>query len=340
MKILYSVQSTGLGHLTPYLSLGTALAGRGHEVITVTSGPGMPSFLSPVGERHYHFIGPTLIVDSRRLSFSRTTIHNLVRLPVFVRNLVRLRRLIREEKPDLILEDYEPYTSLFLRFFKTPVPSFSVDHQSLFVSDFFPHKGVEFLLRLITHIFTYARFRLCAGFVPYRSADGFVAVPPILQSEVLSTPVSDDGSIVVYHSSVASGAQEKLKKECPQDRRMIFYGYEAEEYGSLVFKPKGGQFLRDLSRCHAFVTNCGFVSVCEALVLGKKIICQPLAGHYEQEWNARMLKAFKNVRVVDEINYSDLGIEHIPPADPAQTVWLREGLSTVLDEMKKRVPEL
>src|SRR5574341_805132 len=329
MKIWYSVQSTGLGHLIPYRTLARALLKYDHDLITLTSGPSLPSFFKPLG-KHYHLSGPTLIMNKDRLSYFRTTLDNTVRFPGFIVNFMKLKRLIEIEKPDLIVEDHEFFTSNYIRFWKPSVPSFSVDHQSTFVSPMFPFPGVDKMLKVIIKMFSFAKIRLCSSFVDYGRQDSFISIPPILREEVLSIPVEDDGSILVYHSSATSTDKAAIKRNCPSDRSFIFYGYEPETYKNLIFKSKGEEFLKDLARCHVFITNCGFISVCEALVLGKRVICQPLKGHAEQEWNGRILKVFPNVKVVENLDYQNLDVDRLSIPDPEKTLWLRQGLDLAL----------
>jgi uncharacterized protein (TIGR00661 family) len=334
-RVCYSVQTTGLGHWVPYRALGTALMDRGYELITFTSGPELPVFFYPVSLKHYHLRGPTLIIRGSRLNYIKTFFYNLLRIPLFFLNLFKFAKFIEKEKPDLIIEDYEPFTSNYLRFWKPDIASFSVDHQSTFISPMFPHRNIGFLLKTITRIFTFARFRLCSSFSDYGSRGGFVSLPPILRREVLEQSASDDGSILVYHSTAQDSDKERLKKACPKNWKFIFYGYKAEEFENISFRPKGEGFLEDLAKCHLYVTNCGFFSVCEALVLGKKVICRPIEGHAEQEWNAKLLKAFANVRVETQVDYGNLKIDQIPEADPVQTAWLRRGLESALKHISE-----
>ena len=337
MKILYSIQSTGLGHITPYLALGRALLSRGHELVTLTAGPHPSSFFKPLSKKYCHFDGPTLILDHERLSYTGTTIYNLVRSPRFLANLFKVKSFIERERPDLILLDYEPYTSNYIRFWKPEIPSFSLDHQSTFLSPAFPLGRVDFALSTITHIFTFAQMRLCANFVDYGGSGNFITVPPILREEALSIPVTDQGYTLIYHSSAMPEDKKKIKTICPKNGEFIFYGYESEVFENLIFKPKGPDFVRDLAGCHAFVTNCGLVSVTEALMMGKKIICQPLKRHSEQEWNGRMLNSFPNVRVVDQLNYADLRVNQLELLDKVKQDWLRRGLEVVLKYILKEL---
>ena len=330
MKIWYSVQSTGLGHLVPYRTLGSALLKYNHELITLTSGPDLLSFFKPLGNKHFHLKGPTLIVNKDRLSYSKTALYNVIHLPEFIINFLKLKKWMEIEKPDLVIVDYEPFTSNYLRITKPAIPSFSVDHQSTFISPMFPFPKLDWILKVITQIFTYAKVRLCSSLLDYGREGAFICIPPILREEVLNMETGDDGSVLVYHSSATASNKEEIKKVCPGDRKFIFYGYEFENYKNLTFKPKGEEFLQDLAKCHVYITNCGFFSVCEALVLGKRMICQPLKGHTEQEWNGRILKAFPNVKVVDNIDYQNLEIERLSIPDPEKTQWLRQGLEHAL----------
>jgi uncharacterized protein (TIGR00661 family) len=199
----------------------------------------------------------------------------------------------------------------------------------------FPFRNVDKMLKCIVKIFSFAKTRLCSSYIDYGKKDSFISIPPILREEVLNIPVEDNGSVLVYHSSATASDKETIKKACPSDRKFIFYGYEPEVYKNLIFKLKGEDFLRDLASCHVFITNCGFISTSEALVLGKRVVCQPLKGHAEQEWNGKILKAFPNVRVVEHLDYQNLDLDRLSVPDPEKTQWLRKGLSLALHYILK-----
>lgn len=325
MKIWYSVQTTGLGHLTPYIALARALLDRGHQIFTLTSGPKPPSFFKPITGSYIHLNGPTLFMNNERMNYGKTAWFNFLHLPEFMKNILTVKKLIDEQKPDLILLDYEPFTANYLRLWKPSIRSFSVDHQSIFVSPMFPFKRVNFELKAITRIFSYAQTRLCTNFLDYGHQGSFFTMPMVLRDEILQKPVTDDGSILVYHSYPTAFDMERMIRACSSDRKFIFYGYDACTHKNLVFKPKGEGFLEDLAKCHIYITNCGLGSVSEALVMGKRLICQPVKGQSEQEWNARMLKAFPNVKVVEDFDMGQINDEDIPPPDREKQEWLKKG---------------
>ena len=56
------------------------------------------------------------------------------------------------------------------------------------------------------------------------------------------------------------------------------------------FETEPDRFLDDLATCDAFVGTSGFQAICEAFYFGKKLVVQPIEGHYEQKWNAAQLE--------------------------------------------------
>ena len=60
-------------------------------------------------------------------------------------------------------------------------------------------------------------------------------------------------------------------------------------------------FNESIINCNGVITGAGFETPAEILYLGKKLLCIPIKGQYEQKCNAAALKDF-NVPVIDDVD--------------------------------------
>jgi len=74
--------------------------------------------------------------------------------------------------------------------------------------------------------------------------------------------------------------------------------------GNITFLPiNGSLFNESMIHSHGVITGAGFETPAEALYLGKKLICLPIKGQYEQLCNAEALKRF-GVPIINSITDS------------------------------------
>jgi uncharacterized protein (TIGR00661 family) len=114
-------------------------------------------------------------------------------------------------------------------------------------------------------------------------------LPPILRPEVLSARVENRGHLLVYHAFPGLLAPVADYAARHPSTPIIMYGYHSRPHGlpaNIHMEVDSNGFLGDLAGCAAFIGTAGFQSIAEAFFLGKKLVAQPIEGHYEQKWNA------------------------------------------------------
>jgi len=194
-------------------------------------------------------------------------------------------------EPDLIISDFDPITGSPMvapSTFKVGIGNWAMARQRGTVH--LPGMRIE---RFNTNLAA----KLCTSGVDVLLGCHFYpcdehCLPPILRPDINTVPVSNDGHILVYHSF--QGRLEPITEYANKrkDREIVVYGYPVRPSDmpeNMRFETKSDQFLSDLATCEAYVGTAGFQSVCEAFYLGKKIVVQPIDGHYEQMWNAAKL---------------------------------------------------
>jgi uncharacterized protein (TIGR00661 family) len=280
MRILYSVQATGNGHISRAMELIPYLENYG-EVDVFLSGANSTLELSmPI---KYRSKGLSLFYTcSGGLNYSRI----LRQL-----SLSRIRKEINElpvHKYDLVLNDFDCITSLACS--RRNIPSIHFGHQASFLSSKTPRpekmsKAGEWVLK------NYVRATQHIG-LHFESYDDFI-LSPVIKRRVLTADPKDHGHITVYLPSYclpellnAFGAIE--------DHRFQIFTWEVntpQKHGNIIFHPVSNvAFADSMINCHAIICGAGFETPAEALYLGKKMMVMPIKGQYEQKCNAAALE--------------------------------------------------
>ncbi|QEC68249.1 glycosyl transferase [Panacibacter ginsenosidivorans] len=324
MKIFYAVQATGNGHiaraaeLLPFLQrYGTVdifLSGSNSDLQTA-----LPvKFRSRGLSLFYHKNGG---LDYWRMLKELNVVNaykDAKRLPV--------------EKYDVVINDFESITSLACR--QKKIPSISFGHQASFQSDKTPRPlrkdpAGEFILKKFATATNYIGLH-------FEQYDDFI-YNPVIKNDILAAEPADKGHITVYLSHYADEVvAPQLHKV--KDTRFEVFSKKVKQVTvdkHITFIPISNHaFNESMINCTGIITGAGFETPAEALYLGKKLLCLPIKGQYEQLCNAEALKNF-DVPVVNGIdeNFSthvNNWLQNDPPYKLLLTHTIEEIVSTVM----------
>lgn len=305
MKFLFIVQGEGRGHLTQALTLEERLRESGHEVVEVLVGKSryrrLPDFFCrKIGTKIAQFESPNFLPTpaNRRNNITGSVIYNLLRLPVFVRSVLFLRRKIRESNADVVVNFYELLTGVTYLLFRLQVRQVCIGHQYLFLHSKFCFPKTKFweitLLKMFTRLTAIGADRKFAlSFIRMDDDErhGISVVPPLLRKEVLKLRPSSGDYVLGYmvNSGFASQVNEWHNVHCDIPLR-FFWDKKGETEvrhidDTLSYYPLDDKaFLQQMASCKAYASTAGFESICEAMYLGKPVLMVP--AHIEQECNA------------------------------------------------------
>lgn len=291
MKILYSIQATGNGHISRAMELLPYLERYGTVDLFLSGENSSLPLDAPVKFRSkglslFYTCNGTL--DYWKLAKSIS----LLRLGKEVRNLP-------VENYDLVLNDFECITSLACAHKK--VPSINFGHQASFLSPKTPRplqKNTigEWVLK------NYAKASDYIG-LHFESYDDFI-LSPVIKQEILVADPKNKGHITVY---LPSYCDHTLAKYLEPHSKFRFHVFSREvsqvvQRGHIRFIPVSREaFNKSLIECAGVITGAGFETPAEALYLGKKIIAIPINGQYEQACNAAALKKL-GVTTIDRLD--------------------------------------
>lgn len=280
MKLLYSVQATGNGHISRAMELLPYLQHYGKVDIFLSGDNSNLVLDAPI---RYRSKGLSLYYNcDGGLDYWQIT-------KAF--ELSRIKREIKElpvEKYDLVLNDFEYITAAACA--KKGIPSVNFGHQASFQSNKTPRPGK----RSITGEWVLKNYAKASRYIGlhFRNYDDFIFTP-IIKKEILYAELSNKNYITVYLPSFCEQQLKDLLKPFSDFRFEIFCRETKQpfQFRNIQFLPiEKNRFNKSLINCTGIITGAGFETPAEALHLEKKLMCIPIKGQYEQQCNAAALK--------------------------------------------------
>ncbi len=280
MKILYSIQATGNGHISRAMEILPYLKQFGQVDLFLSGSNSSLELNHPV---KFRSSGISLkYTCNGSLNYWKTT------TGVAYRKIMKEVRDLPVEKYSMILNDFECITSMACN--QKNIPSINFGHQASFMSEKTPRPGKrsmigEFILK------NYARANAYVG-LHFDTYDKFI-FSPVIKQDILDAHPEDQGYITVYLPSYCE-AQLINTFSRYADIRFEIFSCETKtrkRIGNIELIPVGSSaFNQSLINCHGLITGGGFETPAEALYLKKKLIAIPIRGQYEQLCNAAALK--------------------------------------------------
>lgn len=318
-KILYGVMGNTYGHVMRTLSIVSRMPE--HEFHFIGGGH-VPQAFSP---RYPVLEVPVLrtVHHKQRVSVLRTIGQIIRRVCEIPSKTRRIRDLIDDFKPDLIISDREFFTPVAARL--AGRECVSIDHSHVMKACDYPvprGQRLSWFLAMLNDylLFDFTRRNLVVSFFrpPVKPGRPDELFPPVLRQEVRDLAPSVGETIFVYQTSATFGPLIEALRHQP--RPVVIYGFkrDAEVSGNLTFKPYDPRaLLADLAGSAYAIVNGGHNVICEALHYGKPVLCFPIAMLFEQFINAWHIRA---------LGYGDFSTA--PHPDPALFADFEQNLET------------
>jgi uncharacterized protein (TIGR00661 family) len=259
-------------------------------------------FLKRIGAPVSRFNSPNFQLDAKRrgVSITGTAKWSLRRLPSFFRGLLGIRRVVRQFRPDIIVNFFDPLAGLYAILFRPKAKVVSVAHNYLL---FHPHfvlpKGNRFAISgmrwytRLTALGSVALLTLSFRKMPHWPRERIIVVPPLLRTDIKHLKPSDGDFILVYvlNDGYANDVAAWHKRH-PEIHILGFWDRRGAAeittlHKNLVFRTlDDAAFLDAMCRCRGFVSTAGFESICEAMYFGKPVYMMPTKHQIEQQCNA------------------------------------------------------
>jgi uncharacterized protein (TIGR00661 family) len=294
MKILYSIQATGNGHISRAIEIMPYLEKYGKVDVFLS---GSNSNLSTPKNLNIKYRSKGL-----SLFYGRNGSLNYIKIfnNCSIINALKDANKLPVENYDIILNDFESITSIACKM--KNIHSLGFGHQASFISDSVPRpRNKNILGELILKYYSPCTDYLGLHFENY-SDD---ILQPIIKQKIIDSTPFDGGYITVY---LPHYTDEELEAHFNKIKHLTFVIFSRkaksfEKRKNVIIRPiENSAFSLSMINAHGIITGGGFETPAESLYLGKKLMVIPIKGQYEQECNAAALKRF-NVPVVNNVNH-------------------------------------
>ncbi|MBK9270148.1 MAG: glycosyl transferase [Saprospiraceae bacterium] len=277
MKILYSIQGTGNGHLSRAISIHPYLS-KYAAVDYLISGSNF-SLNAPFDFR-YHLQGISFKYNSKGGIDYLSTLRNLD-LKSFHKEIDRSP----VEDYDLVINDFEPISAWACN--RKNVPCIAMSHQASFLSSKtpIPANSMDIVAQMVLKKFAPAHDKI--GF-HFKSYDQFIYTP-VIKDAIREANIRIGDHITVYLPSFGLFYLRNLLSSFTNYQFQVFHAEVEEDlkYKNIEFKGISQMsFNESLINCKAVIANAGFEIPSEAFYLGKPMILIPIQRQFEQICNA------------------------------------------------------
>ena len=301
VRIIYGIQSDGLGHYSRSKLVIDFLLKKGHEVKIVTSGKPyelMKDDYNVECIERIHFV-----YENNRVNYTKTLYSNFVKFPTILKDgLRKTKRIFNEFKPELAIIDVEIFTARVAR--KKRIPMIAVDNiHSIARTDatkivkkkfkLFEAEQRSFVEILAPRSSCINHYFITSFFDANPTRKKTSIIPSLIREEIINKKnTKEKEHILVYQTSKTNKDLFPALKEITKEK-FIVYGFDIEKKeDNLEFKKTNisNSFLDDLASCKAIITNGGFSLMSEAIFLKKPVMSNPVTGQFEQILNATQLE--------------------------------------------------
>jgi uncharacterized protein (TIGR00661 family) len=236
----------------------------------------------------------------RRVNLPATLASITRSIPAYWRSLRKLKAVVRNTQPDVILNFFEPLTGIYALTHRRRPPVVAVAHQFMYGHPDYVRAPGKHLQQLVMKWYVRLvgaasrRLALSLYAAPDLPAKNLTVSPPLLRRRLFELSPDPHGNFVLVYlvNHGFSGQIIEWHRRNPQTVLHCFYDKPAAppefRYDeTLTFHQLDSEkFLRMMAQCRCVVSTAGFESVCEAAYLGKPVFLVPVENHVEQQINA------------------------------------------------------
>jgi len=300
MKVIFSTCISGNGHQTQAIALKQFLQEKGINVCCNLTGKpfnkNLPEYFTKEFNIVQHDSFDFVFGKDSKVIIWKTFLKNCIESPKLLYSFVKICAKIKKEKPDVIVNFYEPLVGLTALFFRD-IKYISFGHQYAMEADIYPHvKGFLFqkLFLGIINVATSIKAKIVA-LSYYKFTDKeFIVCPPILRKESYSKSNKKENFVLVYlmNEDMVSGLVDdaalhpELNIEC-----FTKLTRKHQTISNVKLHNLNGQLFQEKMKvCSAVVCSGGFETSAEAILQHKPLLMVPLPNHFEQYANCNDAK--------------------------------------------------
>ena len=304
--IYYSVCGEGMGHAVRSAVVINEL--KKHHDVYVFSSNRAYEYLNSKFDNVYEIGGFNTVYENNKVKSKKTLFRAVKTNPTNLKEGYDvLFKKSKEVKPNIIISDFENYSSMLSKLINVPLISIGNIHMITQTRYDYPpfHKKDRLFAKAITkaYIIRPVKYILTSFFAPpLKNANKSVIYPPIIRDEIMELNPEDRDYILIYQTSDSNiGLMENLKET---DENYIVYGFNKEGIDDNLTYRKFNEdvFYEDMRCCKAIITNGGFTMISEAIYLKKPVYSIPAEGNFEQILNGYYVEKLGYGEYHDQLN--------------------------------------
>jgi uncharacterized protein (TIGR00661 family) len=298
MKILFSIQGTGNGHLSRARDVYPEIAKYGDVDVLISGIQADVAFPFPV---KYSLYGMSFIFGR---SGGVDILETAKKLKLF--RLIKDIRTLPVKDYDLVINDFEPVTAWACKMNK--VPCIALSHQSAVLNEHAPKpEDSDWMGKMVLK--HYAPHTSAYGF-HFRAYDDNIFTP-VIRKQIRELPVEDNGHYTVYLPAYDDEQLVRHLSHFKEARWEIFskHNKNAFRQDNISIRPiDNDAFIKSMAGSTGVLCGAGFEGPAEAMYLGKKILVIPMLTQYEQQCNAAAAKDMGAtvIKTLSEKYYADI----------------------------------
>jgi len=293
MKILYSIQGTGNGHLARATEIVPILKSFAETDVLVS---GTQADLKVPFHIDYRFSGMSFIIGQNGGVDILKTFRKMSLIHFFrdIRNL-------QLDQYDLVISDFEPVSAWAC--WLQNKDCIGLSHQNAVLHPSAPRpEFTDWFGKLILKYYAPSKYHYGFNF----KASYPDIYPPVIRSEIRNSKSTIKPHYTVYLPAYSDQQIQDVLLKIPETKWEVFSKYSKTEYlvGNVHFRPISlKDFTESFLSSSGLLCTAGFEGPAEAIYLGKKLCVIPMKKQYEQYCNAAYLKSM-GIKVLDHFTNS------------------------------------
>ena len=337
MKVIFSTCISGNGHQTQSIAVKQFLKEKGIDVCCNLVGKpfkkNLPEYFTKEFNIVQHDSFDFVFGENSEVIIWKTFLKNLVQMPKLIYSFIKICAKIKKEKPDVIVNFYEPLVGLTAIFFRD-IKYISFGHQYAMESSRYPKiDGFLFqkiFLGIINGITSIESKIVALSYYKFDSED-MIVCPPILRKESYNTSNKTENFVLVYlmNEDMVSGLVDSAALH--PDLNIECFTKLTRKHQTIsnvkLYNLDGQLFQEKMKVCNAVVCSGGFETSAEAILQHKPLLMVPLPNHFEQYANCN------DAKIHGFCNYnSRIDLSLIPNKQMNNDEWFNS-YKEVLDEV-------
>lgn len=289
IKIFYSICGEGMGHAIRSSVILEHLTKK-YDVYIFSSERAY-EFLSGKFDNVFEIGGFNTVYENNVVRTKKTFFKALKANPTNLKEGYNvLYKEAKRIKPNIIVSDFENYSSMLSKLMNIPLISLDNIHMITQCEyDYPPHHRADMLTaKAVTksYILRPKRHIITTFFYPPLKHPHMTSLyPPVLRKEIMELTPEKGEHVLVYQTAESSiNLMDELKK---LDEKFIVYGFNRDaEDENLTYRAfNESQIYEDMRTAKAIIVNGGFTMISEAIYLKKPIYSTPAHKNFEQILN-------------------------------------------------------